>query len=134
MKNVWSCKLSFPILPICLEIWTKQRVILVTCSVCKIILQIRLDWGITSKLLFLRKPTVHPAKRWTQTKSPKRKPWCFLSLKQWLVKRPNFATVSCLIPFSTNHSGKINKLSTRTIYPPPHQTTCLVIKSCPRKW
>ena len=41
----------------------KERVILITYLVCKSIQLIRLLWGITSKLTFLRKPSLYPLKR-----------------------------------------------------------------------
>ena len=68
-KELRNCKLSFPILKIILEKWIKERVILITYFVCK------------RKLTFLRKPSLHPPKRWTQIESPKRS----VSLDLWPV-------------------------------------------------
>jgi len=73
MKNVWICKLRFPILKIFSGKWTKERVILVTYLVCKSILPIRLVWGITSKLTFLRKLSLHPPKKVNPNKFSKKK-------------------------------------------------------------
>jgi len=56
-------------------------VILITCSICKNILQIRPAWDITSKPPFQRELS-YPQKRWIQIRSRKGRTWCILGKMQ----------------------------------------------------